>query len=100
MRNWVAGLSSVVVALVCLTVWAEINRREAVAQRELAERNFAVAKQGANSLIFDIAQSLRNQEGMRTETVRKILGSSEQVSLSWSRALAKIRNCCVVRPRC
>ena len=79
MRSWVAGLSSIVVVLACLTVWAGANQREAVAQRELAERNFAVAKQGANSLIFDIAQSLRNQEGMRTETVRKILGSSERV---------------------
>jgi len=47
--------------------WAEINRREANVQRLLAderrqeaERNFAVAKQAANSLVFDIAQGLRN----------------------------------------
>jgi tetratricopeptide (TPR) repeat protein len=78
-RNWIAGLSAVALVLAGLAVWAEINRREAVAQRAEAERNFEVAKQGANALVFDIAQALRNQEGMRTETVRKILGTAEQV---------------------
>ena len=78
-RNWIAGLSVVAVALAGLAIWAEINRREAVAQRQEAERNFEIAKQGANSLVFDIAQALRSQEGMRTETVRKILGTAENV---------------------
>lgn len=78
-RNWIARLSVVAVALAGLAIWAEINRREAVAQRQEAERNFEIAKQGANSLVFDIAQSLRSQEGMRTETVRKILGTAESV---------------------
>jgi tetratricopeptide (TPR) repeat protein len=78
-RNWIAGLSVVAVMLAGLAVWAEINRREAVAQREEAERNFEIAQQGANSLVFDIAQALRDQQGMRTETVRKILGTAEQV---------------------
>jgi tetratricopeptide (TPR) repeat protein len=78
-RNWIAGLSAVAVMLAGLAIWAEINRREAVAQRQVAEHNFAVAKQGANSLIFDIAQALQEQEGMRTETVRKILGTAEHV---------------------
>ena len=92
-RSWIVGLSAVVLLLAGLAVWAEINRREAVAQRAVAEEqktiaeqrrqqaehNFAVAKQGANSLIFEIAQALRDQEGMRTETVRKILGTAEQV---------------------
>ena len=92
-QRWIVGLSTVVLLLAGLAVWAEINRREAVAQRAVAEEqktiaeqrrqeaehNFAVAKQGANALIFDIAQALRDQEGMRTETVRKILGTAEQV---------------------
>ena len=78
-RNWIAGLSAVAVALAGLAIWAEINRREAVAQRQEAERNFEIAKQGANSLVFDIAQALRSQEGMRSETVRKILGTAESV---------------------
>ena len=78
-RRWIAGLSAVAMVLAGLAVWAEINRREAVAQRTAAERNFAVAKQGAQSLVFDIAQALRNREGMRTETVRKILGAAEEL---------------------
>lgn len=79
LRRWIAGLMAVAVMMAGLAVLAEFNRREAVRQRNAAERNFAVAKQGADALIFDIAQSLRNQEGMRTETVRKILGSAEDV---------------------
>ena len=78
-RRWIVGLSAVVLVLAGLTVWAEINRHEAVVQRESAERNFAVAKQGADALIHDIAQSLRFQEGMRTQTVRTILGRAEEV---------------------
>ena len=76
-RLWITGLSVVAIVLAGLAVWAEINRREAVAQREQAERNFAVAKQGADALVFDIAQGLRDVEGMRTESVRKILGTAE-----------------------
>ena len=78
-RNWIAGLSGVAVVLAGLAIWAEFNRREAVVQRAEAEHNFEVAKGGANALIFDIAQALREQEGMRSETVRKILGTAEQV---------------------
>jgi hypothetical protein len=78
-QRWIAGLSVVALVLAGLAVWAEINRREAVAQREVAERNFEIAKQGAASLIFEIAQALKHQEGMRTESVRKILGTAEQV---------------------
>ena len=77
-RLWIAGLSTVAIVLAGLAVWAEINRSEAVTQREQAERNFAVAKQGADALVFDIAQGLRNVEGMRAETVRKILGRAEE----------------------
>ena len=36
-RRWIAGLGAVALGLAGLTVWAEVNRREAVAQRELAE---------------------------------------------------------------
>ena len=72
LRNWIAGVSLVVLALASLTVWAELNRREAVAQRAIADRNFAAAKQTVDSLIFNIAQGLEDVEGMRAESVRKI----------------------------
>ena len=83
LRNWVAGLSVVIVALAGLTAWAEINRRDAVEQRRIAdqrrqeaERNFALAKGAADGLVFDIAQGLRDVEGMRASTVEKILGTA------------------------
>jgi len=86
LRRSVAGLAAIAVALAGLAGWAEINRRDAVAQRAVAEarrkeaeQNFVAAKQGADALVFDIAQALRNQMGMRTATVRKILGTAEQV---------------------
>lgn len=47
-----------------------IARREA----DRAERNFAAAKDTVNGLIFNIAQGLRNVEGIRVESLDKILG--------------------------
>ena len=82
LRRWVAGLAAVACGLTGLTIWAEYNRREAIHQRQIAEQNFAAAKQGANSPAFEIVQSLRNQEGMRTETVNTILGTT------------RVRTCC------
>jgi tetratricopeptide (TPR) repeat protein len=43
-------------------------------QQLRAEKNFAAAKDTVDSLIFNIAQGLRNVEGMRVETIDKILG--------------------------
>ncbi len=90
LRNWIAGLSTVIVVLAGLTVWAESNRREAVAQRIVAEeqrqladqrrkeaeRNFELAKGAADGLVHDIAQGLRVVEGMRADTVVKILNTA------------------------
>lgn len=85
-RNWIIGLSAVAAALAGLAVLAEVNRRDAVDQRHIAdirrqqaERNFAAAKNASDALVFDIAQGLRSVQGMRTESVRKILERAEQV---------------------
>ncbi len=43
-------------------------------QQLRAEKNFAAAKDTVNSLIFDIAQGLRHVEGIRVESLDKILG--------------------------
>src|SRR5262245_3442497 len=53
LRNWIGALSLLVVTLASLTLWAEVNRREAELQRRQAERNFTVAKQAADALVFD-----------------------------------------------
>lgn len=83
LRAWIGGLSAVVVMLAGLTVWAELNRREAVEQRRIAnerrleaERNFSLAKGAADGLVFDIAKGLRSVEGMQAGAVAKILGTA------------------------
>jgi tetratricopeptide (TPR) repeat protein len=43
-------------------------------QAERAERNFAAAEDTVNGLIFNIAQGLRDVEGIRLESLDKILG--------------------------
>ena len=48
-------------------VEAQNQRDVAEAARGEADRNFQVANQAINSLVFDIAQGLRNVSGMRTE---------------------------------
>ena len=42
-----------------------------------AERNFGAAKDTIDSVIFDLVEGLRNIQGMRTETVRRILERAE-----------------------
>ena len=78
-RQWIGGLSVVALGLAGLAIWAEINRREAVRQQQIAVRNYTIATEAADALIFDLASTVRNQEGMRTETVRTILGISEHI---------------------
>jgi hypothetical protein len=43
-------------------------------QADRAEKNFAATKDTVDSLIFNMAQGLRNVEGMRLESIDKILG--------------------------
>ena len=77
-RRWITGLSFVASLLAALLIWAEINRREAIAERTVADRNFSAAKTAADGLVFDIAQGLRDVEGISAETLGKILGRAEK----------------------
>jgi tetratricopeptide (TPR) repeat protein len=52
---------------------AKRERQEVETQRDLAQRNFRIAKQAADDLVFKLARDLRNVEGMRVESVRRIL---------------------------
>jgi tetratricopeptide (TPR) repeat protein len=65
---------------------AERNETQAKEERDKATRNFRLAQQTADRLVFDIAQGLRNVQGMRAETVRRILetarGTFEQLAAS------------------
>ena len=65
---------------------AEQNETLAKEERDRATRNFKLAQQTAESLVFDISQGLRNVQGMPAEAVRKILdtsrGTFEQLATS------------------
>jgi tetratricopeptide (TPR) repeat protein len=52
---------------------AEKNEAQAKVERDKATRNFKLAQKTAESLVFDIAQGLRDVQGMSAETARKIL---------------------------
>ena len=59
-------------------IGAGIAAKIAVDQRSAADRNFRVATDAVNGLVFNIAQGLRDVSGMRTETVRKILETAQK----------------------
>ena len=71
---------------------AQQNEARAKQERDNATRNFKLAHKTADSLVFDIAQGLRNVQGMGAETVRKILETAratfEQLATSASDDLA------------
>jgi tetratricopeptide (TPR) repeat protein len=58
----------------------EADRERVVAKAEAtrADRNFAAAKSTIDAVLFDLAQGLQNVEGMRVDTVRRILSRAEQ----------------------
>jgi tetratricopeptide (TPR) repeat protein len=67
---------------------AQQNEAQAKAERDNATRNFKLAQKTAESLVFDIAQGLRDVRGMSAQTVRKILetakGTFDQLAASAS----------------
>jgi tetratricopeptide (TPR) repeat protein len=68
-----AGLT-VALLLAGLAYW---QRGVAVEQRDKATRSSQLAQRTAESLVFDIAQGLRNVQGMSAESVRKILETAK-----------------------
>ncbi|HMN70867.1 MAG TPA: toll/interleukin-1 receptor domain-containing protein [Rhodoblastus sp.] len=52
---------------------AEQQKKETQKQAEIAKRNFDAAKRAVDVLTFDIAQGLRDVDGMRTATIMRIL---------------------------
>ena len=75
---------------------AQLNEAQAKTERDNATRNFKLAQKTAESLVFDIAQGLRNVQGMSAETVRKILETAkatfEQLTASAPEDLALQRS--------
>ena len=52
------------------------NEAQANDERDKATRNFKLAQQAAETLVFDIARGLRNVQGVSAETIRKILDTA------------------------
>ena len=52
------------------------NEQRAVAAQTQAEKNFRTAERAINSLIFDIAQDLKQIEGVSPAAIQRILGQS------------------------
>jgi TIR domain-containing protein len=53
------------------------QKEVAQTQRDVAERNFGMARQAGEDIVFNLAQGLRNVQGMRVESIRKILDSAQ-----------------------
>ncbi len=77
-RNLLTGsLSAGLIVALILAGLAYWQRGIAKTEAELAQRNFNAAKETMDSVVSDLASGLRDVEGMRVETVRRILGRAE-----------------------
>jgi tetratricopeptide (TPR) repeat protein len=73
LRNWVGALALLTVTFAGLAVWAEINRREAVVQRQYAEQALDAGIRTSNSLTGGLAERFRNRTGIQSALVKYIL---------------------------
>jgi len=72
-----------------IAAWIAVeNEARATAEAERALRNFEIARKTVDDVVFDVSQGLREVEGMRTETIRTILGSVETAVSRLSEAAA------------
>ncbi len=106
-RNWISGAAAVVVLSLGLAGWSEVNRREAVkqtaiadqqrlladAQREeaveqknRAEKVLAAATATASGLVFELAQKMRDIEGVPVDIIRGMLEKAQGLQTQLSAA--------------
>jgi tetratricopeptide (TPR) repeat protein len=69
-----AAAAIVFAAIAAVAGWQYVAAEHA---RRAAERNFGIAKQSADHVVFRIAQDLRYVQGMRVESVRRILDAAQ-----------------------
>src|SRR5688572_15361087 len=82
-----AGTLTVLIALAGWQWWEATEQRQvAQSQRDLAVRNFGIAKTAADHVVFRIAQDLRHVQGMRVESVRRILDAAQSMIDELARA--------------
>ena len=56
---------------------AKAAEAQAIEERDRAQRNFGIAKQAADDVVFKLALDLRNVQGMRVEWIRRILDTAQ-----------------------
>ncbi len=56
---------------------AKTAEAAAIAERDRAQRNFGIAKQAADDVVFKLALDLRNVQGMRVEWIRRLLDTAQ-----------------------
>lgn len=82
-----AGTLAILIALTGWQWWEADSAKRAAQkaeqlaeiQRDRAERNFSIAKEAADRVVFQIAQGLRDVQGMRVESIRKILDTARTI---------------------
>lgn len=77
LRNWVGALGMLTLTFAGLAVWAEINRREAVAQRQYAEQALDAGIRTSNSVTVGLAARFRNRAGIQSGLVKYILDEAQ-----------------------
>lgn len=69
---------AVAACMALLFIGAAVGGLYAMHERAAALESFAVAKKTADSIVLDLAEGLRDVEGIRTEAVGRILGGAER----------------------
>lgn len=80
MTRWVAGLASVVVALSGLALWAEVNRRDAVVQRGVAEKQTRTAEEQKSIAERERDQAFVVQSRFLADTANRLTENHDAVS--------------------
>jgi tetratricopeptide (TPR) repeat protein len=92
---WSAAASLLILGGVAAWQWKSAVAAERAAieqrliaqdQRDHANYNFAIARQAADSVVTELAQNLRNVQGMRVESVRRILDAARTLMDQIARA--------------
>jgi tetratricopeptide (TPR) repeat protein len=78
-----AAAAIIFAAVAAVAGWQYFAAEQA---RQRAERNFGIAKNAADHVVFRIAQDLRNVQGMRVESVRQILDAAQAMMDELARA--------------
>jgi hypothetical protein len=76
-RRTVALLATTATVFAGLAIAADYFRRDAIAERDAAQRNFALAKGAADSIIFDFVEGLKDTQGLTVPIAHRMLDRVE-----------------------